>query len=193
MRQRYRLYRRKKSGRYYIHDAATGKQDSLHTADRATALRLLHARKEAQAQPAINLQIAKAYLAATDKTFVNRTWGEVMTEFVTVKTGSNRTRSERAVMDKAFDSNRDLELIETCSEHFLRVLELGKISTNNYLRLRPLALSCSPSLDGDVQVTRSACRFGLSRLSPNPRPMSIVLPACANGSEARAREAEALA
>ena len=40
MRQRYRLYRRKKGGRYYIHDDATGKQDSLHTSDRAAALRL---------------------------------------------------------------------------------------------------------------------------------------------------------
>jgi hypothetical protein len=28
MRQRYRLYRRKKGGRYYIHDDVTGKQDS---------------------------------------------------------------------------------------------------------------------------------------------------------------------
>jgi len=33
MRQRYRLYRRKKGGRYYIHDDVTGKQDSLHTTD----------------------------------------------------------------------------------------------------------------------------------------------------------------
>jgi hypothetical protein len=57
-----------------------------------------------------------------------------MVEFVKVKTGSNRTRSERAVMDKAFDTIRDLQLIETRSEHFLRVLEHGKISTNNYLR-----------------------------------------------------------
>ncbi|MGH7940376.1 MAG: hypothetical protein ACREE6_16770 [Limisphaerales bacterium] len=35
MRQRCRLYKRKKGGRYYIHDDATGKQDSLHTSDRA--------------------------------------------------------------------------------------------------------------------------------------------------------------
>ena len=44
MRQRYRLYRRKKGGRYYIHDDVTGKQDSLGTTDRATALRLFHSR-----------------------------------------------------------------------------------------------------------------------------------------------------
>jgi len=52
MRQQYRLYRRKKVGRYYIHDDVTGKQDSLHTIDRATALRLFHSRGEAQQQPA---------------------------------------------------------------------------------------------------------------------------------------------
>ncbi len=57
-----------------------------------------------------------------------------MAEFVKTKTGSNRTRSERAVMDDAFDSIRDLQLIETRSEHFLRVVERGKVSTNNYLR-----------------------------------------------------------
>jgi hypothetical protein len=134
MRQRFRLYRRKKGGRYYIHDGATGKQDSVGTTDRAKALRLLHARNEAQEMPAINLQIAKAYLAAADESFVNRTWREVMDEFVKLKTGSNRTRSERAVMDKAFDSIRDLQLLETRSEHFLRVLGFGKVSTNNYLR-----------------------------------------------------------
>ena len=62
MRQRYRLYRRNNGGRYYLHDGVTGKQESLHTSDRARALRLLHARKEAEEQPAINLQIAKACL-----------------------------------------------------------------------------------------------------------------------------------
>ena len=134
MRQQFRLYRRKKSGRYYLHNDLTGKQESLHTSDRATATRLMHAKNEARQQPALNLQIAKAYLAATDESFVNRTWREVMDEFVKIKTGSNRTRSERAVMDKAFDSIRDRQLIETRSEHFLRVLEHGKISTNNYLR-----------------------------------------------------------
>ncbi|MGA2788889.1 MAG: hypothetical protein ABSF60_15320, partial [Verrucomicrobiota bacterium] len=110
MRQQFRLYRRKKSGRYYLQNDLTGKQESLHTSDRATATRLLHAKNEARQQPALNLQIAKAYLAATDESFINRTWREVMVEFVKVKTGSNRTRSERAVMDKAFDSIRDRQL-----------------------------------------------------------------------------------
>ena len=134
MNQKFRLYRRKNGGRYYLHNELTGKQESLHTSDRATATRLLHAKNEAAKQPAINLQIAKAYLAATDESFVKRTWREVMVDFVKVKSGSNRTRAERAVMDKAFDSIRDRQLIETRPEHFLRVLDFKKVSTNNYLR-----------------------------------------------------------
>ncbi len=39
MKQRFRLYRRKKGGRYYIHDERTGKQESLNTDDRAKANR----------------------------------------------------------------------------------------------------------------------------------------------------------
>ena len=66
MRQRFRLYRRKKGGRYYLHDDATGKQESLKTSDRAVALRLLHSRREAHEQPTVNLQIARAYLVAND-------------------------------------------------------------------------------------------------------------------------------
>jgi hypothetical protein len=37
-------------------------------------------------------------------------------------------------LDKSFDTIRDLQLIETRPEHFLRMLESGKVSTNNYLR-----------------------------------------------------------
>jgi len=66
MKQRFRLYRRKRGGRFYVHDSLTGKQDSLGTSDRAEAWRLLHARNEAEQQPAVNLQIARAYLAASD-------------------------------------------------------------------------------------------------------------------------------
>ena len=57
-----------------------------------------------------------------------------MAEFVKTKKGSNRIRCERAVLDKEYDRIRDLQLIETRAEHFLKVLESGKVSTNNYLR-----------------------------------------------------------
>ena len=105
MRQRYRLYRRKKGGRYYIHDDVTGKQDSLHTTDRATALRLFHSRGEAQQQPAVNLQIARAYLAASDPQIATRNWQFVMDEMVKLKKGETQHRWQTAIKDKAFDSD----------------------------------------------------------------------------------------
>jgi integrase len=134
MRQRFRLYRRKKGGRYYIHDDATGKQDSLHTTDRTTALRLVHSRNEAEQQPAVNLQIARAYLAATDPQISTRTWQYVMDEMVKLKRGETQRRWLVAVKDKEMDIIRNLPVLETRSEHFLRVLESGKVSTNVYLR-----------------------------------------------------------
>ena len=132
MKQRFILFRR--NGVFYAEDTTTGKQASLRTKDEGEALTLLHSKNEAHRQPAINLQIAKSYLAATDESFVKRTWREVMAEFVKLKKGSNHPRSERAVADPAFDLIRDKQLIETRPEHFLRVLESGKVSTNNYLR-----------------------------------------------------------
>lgn len=112
MKLRYRLFQRN-NGLFFVEDRITGKQASLKTRDKAAAQRLFNAKNEAHQQPALNLQIAKAYLAATDASFVQRTWREVMAEFVKTKSGSTRTRSERAVADKAFDSIRDLPLIET--------------------------------------------------------------------------------
>ena len=66
MKNRYRLYRRKLGGVFYVHDSETGKQESLGTRDRAEATTLLNARNESVRQPQLNLQIAKAYLAGTD-------------------------------------------------------------------------------------------------------------------------------
>ena len=60
MKQRYRIYRRQ-AGVYYLLDSVTGKRESLNTKDSREATRLLHAKNEAQANPQINLQIARAY------------------------------------------------------------------------------------------------------------------------------------
>ena len=134
MRQRYRLYKRKNGGRYYIHDDATGKQESLGTNDRATALRFFHSRKEAEQQPAVNLQIARAYLAASDPQIATRDWQFVMDELVKLKKDQTQHRWQTAIKDKSFDSIRHQPLLETRPEHFLRVLESKKVSTNVYLR-----------------------------------------------------------
>ena len=144
MRQQFRLYRRKKGGRYYLHNDLTGKQESLHTSDRAKATRLLHAKNEAGQQPAINLQIARAYLAATDPQIATRTWQFVMDETAKLKQGPTQDRWVRAMRDKAFDSIRQLPVLETRPEHFLRVLGNGTVCTNIFLRrLQNFALDMS--------------------------------------------------
>ncbi|HTL73262.1 MAG TPA: hypothetical protein VL863_08160 [bacterium] len=134
MKQRFRLYKRKQGGRFYLHDEVTGKQESLGTHDRTLAIRLLHSRNEAEQQPAVNLQIARAYLAASDKEIATRNWQFVMEEMVKLKKGETQRRWQTAIKDNAFDLIRQLPLLETRPEHFLRVLEAGKVSTNVYLR-----------------------------------------------------------
>ena len=97
MKQRFRLYRRKHGGRLYVHDNITGKQVSLKTSDRTEALRVVHAKNEAEKQPAINLQIARAYLAAGDPDIATRTWQVAMDAVVKLKQGSTRERWQAAV------------------------------------------------------------------------------------------------
>jgi integrase len=134
MRKRYRLYKRNNGARYYLHDDVTGKQESLGTNDRATAIRLFLSRQEAEQQPAVNLQIARAYLAASDPQIATRDWQFVMDELVKFKKYQTQDRWQTAIKDKAFDSIRHQPLLETRPEHFLRVLESEKVSTNVYLR-----------------------------------------------------------
>src|SRR5438105_5747955 len=134
MKQRFRLYRRSCSGRFYIHDSVTGKQESLGTADRIEAERLLHSKNEADRQPAINLQIARAYLAAGDPDIMTRTWKVVMDELIKAKQGSTRERYVRSFKEHALDSLRSLPILQTRPEHYLHALEVGTVSTNDILR-----------------------------------------------------------
>ena len=134
MKTRFRLYRRNKGGRYYIHDETTGKQESLHTSDRPVALRLLHAKNEAVLQPAMNLQIAQVYLQHGDPALSSRTWQHVMEQIISTKTGNTRERWEYAIRDKALDLILNRKLIQTSSEHFLDALNQGSVSTNVFLR-----------------------------------------------------------
>ena len=51
-----------------------------------------------------------------------------------LKTGETQHRWLTAIKDMAFDSIRNLVVLETQAEHFLKVLENGSVSTNIYLR-----------------------------------------------------------
>src|SRR6266478_4011745 len=134
MKNRYRLYRRKLGGVFYIRDSQTGKRESLGTRDRAEATTLLNARNESVRQPQLNLQIAKAYLAGTDSGVSTRTWQNALDAIVEAKTGSTRDRWPRAAKETALDGIRDRVIIETQAEGMLACVKAGTVSTNVHLR-----------------------------------------------------------
>ena len=133
MKQRFRLYRRN-GGIYYIHDDETGKQESLHTRERAEASALFAAKTQSHRQAHLNLRLARTYLAATDPMVSKRTWQVPMDELAKTKRGATYVRWQCAIKDKAFNLIRDLPILETQAEHFLKVLNVGKVSTNVFLR-----------------------------------------------------------
>ena len=133
MSDKFRIFCRA-SGVWYVEEKATKAQRSLRTRDQTEAKRLLQAKNEAHRQPAINVQIARAYLNASDPKLVSRTWQEVMDTLVRFKRDETFRRWSVAIKDKNYDCIRQVSLLETRSDHFLQVLEDGKVSTNVYLR-----------------------------------------------------------
>lgn len=153
MKQRYRVFKRG-WGTYYYFDNNNGQSKSLQTADRREAERLVHAMNEAERQPLLNRQMARAYLMASDPATLERTWAIVMDAKIKSTTGPTRHRWECAVRDRAFDHLRTLRLVETRSEHFRHALEHGTVSTNVFLRkLHNFALDMNWLL-GPVLVKR---------------------------------------
>jgi integrase len=133
MKQRYSVFLRP-WGVFYYEDHLTGKQATLKTRDKDEAFRLVAAKNEHQEAPAFSLHLARVYWKAGDPTGATRTWQQVMDEIPKLKTGQTRHRWFTAIKDKAFDSIRNLVVLETQAEHFLKVLENGSVSTNIYLR-----------------------------------------------------------
>ena len=134
MKRRFILYRRKLGGTFYVEDTETRKQESLGTKDRAEATALLNARNESVRQPQLNLHIAKAYLAGTDRAFQ---CGRGKTRWMP----SLKPRAvQRRIAGSAPHGRRRLDLIrhrviiETQAEHLFACLKAGTVSTNVHLR-----------------------------------------------------------
>jgi integrase len=135
MKSRYRLISRGERGKqFYCVDSETGQRFSLKTKDRDAAEQMVLARNQALRQPALNLQIAKAYLAGTDSGVATRTWQDALNAVVETKHGSTKERWSRAAKDKALDGIRDKTIIETQAESLLQALKAGTVSTNVHLR-----------------------------------------------------------
>ncbi len=133
MKQRYRVFLRP-WGTYYFEDLVTGKQETLKTRDKNEAFRLVAAKNENEKTPAFSLHLARVYWKAGDPAGATRTWQHVMDEIPKLKKGNTRHRWLTAIKDKALDSIRNMVVLETQAEHFLKVLEKGSVCTNIYLR-----------------------------------------------------------
>jgi len=135
MKTRYRLIRRGLRGdRFYCVDTTTGKRASLRTASAEAARQIIEAKNNAERQPVLNLQIAKAYLAGTDNGIATRTWQQAIESLTNTKQGANQHRWRTAARDKAFAPLLPRVIIETPAELLLQVLQAGKVSTNVFLR-----------------------------------------------------------
>jgi len=133
MKNRYRVFRRG-WGTFYCEVLVTKKQESLKTRDKDEAYRLVAAKNETEEAPAFSLHLARVYWRAGDPATAKRTWQHVMDEIPKLKTRDTQHRWFTAIKDKAFDGLRDLVVLETQAEHFLKVLGSGSVSTNIYLR-----------------------------------------------------------
>jgi len=135
MKTRYRLIRRGiRGGLYYCVDTNTGKRTSLGVSDEDEAHQIIEARNNSERQPALNLQIARSYLMASDAAWMQRTWRDVMEQIQVHGKESSKDRYRRALKCRAFDRLRSKKLLETNAEDFLAVLNEGKVSVAHYLR-----------------------------------------------------------
>lgn len=133
--QQYRLYQRN-NGKFYAQHCLSAKQISLKTKDRQAAELLLTAMNEGSRDAQVSREVGLAYLSCTDPEAKKRTWSWVFEEVLKSKSKDtdNYRRWSVAIQDKAFSSIRTMPLIDTRAEHFLKVLEVGKVSTNVFLR-----------------------------------------------------------
>jgi hypothetical protein len=98
---------------FYVQDNLSGKQESLHTRNRADAERLLHAKNEAAQGPMLNRDLGRIYLSASDPDSTRRTLSAVMEELRSHGRASTQLRYDRAMRDAAFAGIRDKAIIET--------------------------------------------------------------------------------
>jgi integrase len=135
MTTRYRLTTRgSRGGTFYCVDKTTGKRTSLKTTDADEAQQIIEAKNQAERQPVLNLQIAKAYLAGSDNGVATRTWQNAIDSLIASKLSANQQRWKTVAKDKALAPMLPLVIIETKAEALMKAMEAGKVSTNVYLR-----------------------------------------------------------
>ena len=104
------------------------------TSDRREAERLLNAMNESHREPTLNLNLARAYLAAHDPKMAQRTWRAVMDEMATHGIPSKQLRCARGFRSKAYDPVRNKPLVQTTGEDLLTVIHANGNCVAHYLR-----------------------------------------------------------
>jgi integrase len=130
---KYRLYRRR-NGVFYWQENDSSKQGTLRTTERREAERLLNAMNESHREPTLNLNLARAYLAAHDPKMAGRTWQAVMDEMATHGIPSTQVRCARGFRSKAYDPIRNKPLTQTTADDLLKVLHTNGNCVAHYLR-----------------------------------------------------------
>ena len=137
---KYRLYRRR-NGVFYWQENDSAKPGTLRTAERCEAERLLNAMNESHREPTLNLNLARAYLAAHDPRMAKRTWQAVMDEMATHGIPSTQVRCARGFRSKAYHPIRNKPLIQTTGADLLTIVHDNGNCVAHYLRrLHNLAL-----------------------------------------------------
>jgi len=135
MKTRFRLiYRGERGRQFYCVDSETGRRFSLKTKDRDVAEQIILAKNQSLRQPALNLQIAKAYLAGTDNGVATRTWHDALASLISTKHGANQDRWRIVARDPALAPLLPRIIIETPGEALLKAMQAGTVSTNVFLR-----------------------------------------------------------
>jgi integrase len=130
---KYRLFRRR-NGIFYWQENDSSKQGTLRTTDKREAERLLNAMNESHREPTLNLNLARAYLAAHDPKMAQRTWQAVMDEMATHGIPSTQARCARGFRSKAYDPIRNKPLVQTTGEDLLAVIHAHGNCVAHYLR-----------------------------------------------------------
>jgi hypothetical protein len=158
---KYRLYHRR-NGVFYWQENDSSKQGTLRTSDRHEAERLLNAMNESHRHPTLNLNLARAYLAAHDPKMAQRTWQAVMDEMATHGIPTTQERCARGFRSKAYDRIRNKPLVQTTGADLLTVIHNNGNCVAHYVRrLHNLAVDV-----GLAPVARS----GETRMAKNPKP-----------------------
>src|SRR5437762_609594 len=118
---KYRLFRRR-NGVFYWQDNGSQKQGTLRTTDKREAERLLNAMNESHRQPALNLNLARAYLAGHDPKMAKRTWQSVMDEMATHGIQTTQQRCARGFRSKAYNPIRDRPIVQTTAADLLAII-----------------------------------------------------------------------